>query len=424
MVVQPWVAELTVEGGRAVLHNQRRSFYAAKGISFLMRPVTHRIPFLAVLVIGACRGPSDRASGLRISTDSSDRYPVVRSLGVAPTRSTQPLVVIGGTGGPAEFGSIRSVLLAGDGSVYVADPSYRVVSIFDSAGRLVRQLGREGAGPGEYRDPYSLAWLGQGIALLDPGNSRIGLYDSAGHWTKSWIVQRISGSQFIRLYRTPPTFWSYGLRPAGAQQEGIFIQYTRAGPTDTLTFIRPSTGLAKGRVCHRPDKGITFFSAPFGPVLLEIPTPGARRAPALSTSYRIAFVNAQGDTIRAIERQVPPAPISDEEWEEANADWIKFRKDWPTASCDHGEFERPEFKPPLAFLFYDDIGQLWVELTTPEGPRYDVFDSEGRLLVSVTGLPSTEGVDPSVAGHRIAFVGRDSADAPVVRIFRVVPEHE
>lgn len=383
--------------------------------------VIRRLRWWTLLLVAGCRSAPDPATGLRVTVDSSGPYPVVRSLGSGPTWTAKLRVAIGGTGGPTEFGGIRSVLLAKGGSLYVADPSYRAVSVFDSTGRFLRQLGREGAGPAEYRSPYSLAWLGESLAVLDPGNSRIGLYDPSGMWARSWMVQPITGGQLIRLYRTPPTFWSYGLRPAGARTEGLFIRYTPAGPADSLPLIRPSAGLAAGRRCDRPDQGITFFPAPFGPALLQVPTPGGLRALALNTDYRIAFVSPRGDTVRMIERRVEPATIIDSEWVEANADWVKFRSDWPTAICDQGAFERPQFKPPLAFLFYDDQGRLWVELTTQAGPQYDVFDPAGRLLATVAGLPSTGGIDPSVAGDRIAFAGRDSADAPVVRIFRVVP---
>lgn len=336
----------------------------------------------------------------------------------APRRTAVPLFTLGSPGGgPAEFGTVRSVLLDRAGSVYVVDPSNKSLSVFDSTGRFVRHIGREGAGPGEYRDPYSSAWLNDRLALLDPGGARIGVYDSADRWVGSWPVRPITGGQFIRLYRTPPTFWAYAVAPSA--RDGLLVHYGADGPTDTLPFVRPASGLAEGRVCERPDKGISFFSAPFGAALLEIPTPAGTRALALSTAYRIAFVGKTGDTLSLIEREIPPAAISDAEWELAEADWRQFRREWPTASCDRGEFFRPAAKPPLSFLFYDDAGRLWVEVVTPGGPEYDVFDGKSRLQFTVQGLPSAGGVDPSVAGDRIALVGRDSADVPVVRVFRI-----
>jgi hypothetical protein len=76
---------------------------------------------------------------------------------------------------------------------------------------------------------------------------------------------------------------------------------------------------------------------------------------------------------------------------------------------------------PARRLSYDDRGRLWVETVTPDGPRYDVFAESGALLGSVAGLPASGGVDPSVAGQRVAIVGKDSADTPIVRVFRLSP---
>jgi len=383
---------------------------------------TLRASCCVMLVLGgACRPSDEIPAALRVTIDSSGTYPVVRSLGVAPRWNAEQVLVLGAPAGPTEFGSVRSVLLDQAGSLYVVDPSRRTLSIFDSTGRFVRQLGRDGAGPGEYRDPYSVAWVDGQLALLDPGNFRLGLYDSTGRWKNSWPVSRITGDQGIRLYRTPPTFWTYGFRSAGAQLEGIFIRYTTAGPGDTLPFIRPASASASGRLCESPGKGIRFFAAPFGAALLQIPTPSGTRALALSTAYRIAFLDSAGDTVRVIEREIPPTSVSNAEWEEANAGWLKFRRDWPTATCDGGDFSRPAAKPPLAWLFYDDRGRLWVETVTPDGPRYDVFAESGALLGSVTGLPATGGVDPSVARQRVAIAGKDSADIPIIRVFRLSP---
>jgi hypothetical protein len=370
---------------------------------------------------GACRASDAIPAALRVTIDSSGAYPIVRSLGVAPRWTAAQVLVLGAPGGPTEFGSVRSVLLDQAGSLYVVDPSRRTLSLFDSTGRFVRQLGRDGAGPGEYRNPYSVAWVDGQLALLDPGNSRLGLYDSTGRWKRSWPASGIAGDQVIRLYRTPPTLWAYGFRPSGAQMAAIFIRHTAVGPGDTLPFILPAWGLASGRQCERPDKAINFFAAPFGAALLQIPTPSGTRALALSTAYRIAFLDSTGDTVRAIEREIPPTPVSNAEWEEANAVWLKFRRDWPTATCDGRDFSRPAAKPPLAWLFYDDRGRLWVETVTPDGPRYDVFAESGALLGSVTGLPASVGIDPSVARQRVAIVGKDSADTPIVRVFRLSP---
>lgn len=380
----------------------------------------HRRSCLAlVLLLAACRNPK-LSNDTGTVVDSSGAFPVLTAPREAPEWRAEPIVVVATAGGESgEFGSIRSILLAPDGTLYVVDPSKRALSIFDSTGRFVRVLGREGSGPGEYREPYSIAWMGKSLAVLDPRNGRLGLYDSTGHWLTSWPVWSITGSQFIRLYRTAPTAWLYGAGPK--LSDGVFIRYTASGPQDTLPLLHPPEPLSRSRNCESPDSGSHYFPQPFGTSLFQIPAGGGTRALALSTAYRIAIVDAKGDTLRLIVRTPALAPISDLDWAEANADWVTFRQEWPTATCDRGEFSRPATKPPIVHLFLDDIGRLWVERATPNGPQYDVFSQNGLLLATVVGLPASEGIDPTVAGDRIAFVSHDSIDSPVVRVFRFLP---
>lgn len=369
--------------------------------------------------MAACR-PNDRAQpSFHVSIDSSGSYPIIESIGDAPVRNAALLHEIGATGSAFEFGTIRSVLLDRRGQVYVVDPSNRTIPVFDSTGTFLRQVGRDGSGPGEYRTPYSIAWLGDQLALLDPGNGRIGLFDPTGAWVTSWPAPLITGGSFIRLHRTPPTFWSYALRSTGARPVGVFVRYATSGPIDTVAVVRPAPGTANTRMCARPDDAVSFFAAPFGPTLISIPTRTGTQAVALTSRYQVTFVDSEGDTLRVLERSVAPTPITDAEWDSANGDWIKFRREWPTADCDRGDFARPAVKPPVVSMFHDDVGRLWVELVTPDGPRYEVFDAEGRLEATVVGLPPSGGIDPGVAGNRVAIPGLDSLGTPIVRVYRV-----
>lgn len=372
------------------------------------------------LLLAACQPTGGVPPAFQIVIDSAGPYPVVESVGDAPVWNASLLHEIGTTGSSMEFGTIRSVLLDSRGRVYVLDPSNRTIQVFDSTGTFLRQVGRDGSGPGEYRMPYSIAWLGDRLAVLDPGNARIGLFDSAGGWITSWPAPLITGGTFIRLHRTPPRFWSYALRSTGGRPVGVFVRYAATGPVDTVPIVQRTPGTANMRICRRPDQATSFFAAPFGPGLISIPTPQGTQAVAVTSTYRVAFVDsAGGDTVRALRRSVPPTPITDAEWDSANGEWAEFRREWPTADCDRGDFARPGVKPPVVSMFHDDVGRLWVELVTPDGPRYDLFDAQGRLLATVRGLPPSGGIDPGVAGDRVAFVGQDSLEAPVVRVYSI-----
>ena len=92
------------------------------------------------------------------------------------------------------FSQIVDLAVGSEGSIYVADAHPPSVLQFDRRGRFVRRIGREGAGPGEYKSILGLSMLrGGDLALWDNGNGRISVYDSAGAYLRS---TRVAGGAY------------------------------------------------------------------------------------------------------------------------------------------------------------------------------------------------------------------------------------
>lgn len=382
----------------------------------------HCLSLIATCILAACGAatPSDAPNRYVLTVDSSGHYPVMQSSGSPPVWTSTLLATVGAADDSAsELGRVRSVLLSPAGALFVVDEGYTRLVKFDSAGAFVAQWGRKGSGPGEYLSPYSIAWLGDSLALLDPNNSRIALYDATGRWIRQWTVQRITGGEQVRLFRTArDAFWVYATHPNGNRMETVFIRYTSNGPTDTLLWVRQAPGLIESAVCETPDKALHFYQAPYSANLLVIPSPTGERAVALTSTYHVALLNPAGDTTRVLERDVQAVPVSDAEWDDGLTDWNSFRSKYPSATCDRGSFTRTKTKPIVERVFYDDVGQLWVEVHEVNGRSYDVFSPEGRLVGSVTGLPESGGVEPSVVGNRMAIVVPDENGVHTVRVYR------
>ncbi|MFN8573981.1 MAG: 6-bladed beta-propeller [Gemmatimonadaceae bacterium] len=352
--------------------------------------------------------------------DSTRGYPVVRITSGGAVWQATLLRRIGTRDGSAlEFGAIRSVLMDDENTLYVVDHGYGALTVIDSAGKFIQHIGRKGAGPGEFGSPYSVAWLNDTLALLDPGNSRIGLFKKNGAWVGSWLTLRISGGQFVRLYRTGSSFWSVGVRPAAPQPQTVYVHYGTAGPIDTLPLARVDMPNANIR-CTTKQEGVSFFANPYGPQLIALPTPNGELFVARSDQYRLTFLTKSGDTSRVVERAWQPVPITDDEWAIAGKDFESYREKWPSSACDRSAFERPRNKPPLVSAFYDRRGMLWVETVALNGPIYDVFDPTGRLLASVRGLPASGGIDPAFTDTRAAFVESDTSVTPTIQVYEIL----
>lgn len=369
----------------------------------------------------ACSGAGVDGNSVAITVDSSAGYPVVRSAGAAERWTAELVATLGpDSSGESTFGTVRSVLLDSSGAAYVLDPSYRQIHVFGPEGRLRARWGRKGEGPGEFSMPYALAWLDGALAVQDPGIPRISLLGTEGEWLSQWMYERITGGQQVRLYRTPPRgFWAYHTQPTSeGKLQTVLVRYSASGPTDSMVVFRPPQGFVGAR-CDQPDRGIYFFTPPFGARPMALPTADGEQVVATSTEYRIAFLGEAHDTLRVIERPVEPEPVSEAEWEAGLQEFRDYRAREPKAHCDRTSWDRPRSKPVIESMFVDDEQMLWVEVLTANGRVYDVFGADGRLRANVEGLPPSNGIDPSVVAGRVAIVVKDSLDVQSVQVFRL-----
>ena len=129
------------------------------------------LPAAATALLIAC-GPDADPSGStpETVTEAIGDTTVVRTLSgsVWGTEATLvPEVAIGGLDGPEEylFGSIRSIAVADDGTIYILDSQGQHVRVFDSLGVYVETLGRRGEGPGEFSEAEAIAVLPDGRSM-------------------------------------------------------------------------------------------------------------------------------------------------------------------------------------------------------------------------------------------------------------------
>ena len=107
---------------------------------------------------------------------------------------------------PAKFTEPNDVLIAPDGSIFVAeahnaqfldqDPNgIGRISKFAADGKFIKSFGSYGYGPSQFRGPHSLAMDSKGrLFVADRGNRRIQIFDQDGKHLDTWYqFSRISG---------------------------------------------------------------------------------------------------------------------------------------------------------------------------------------------------------------------------------------
>lgn len=102
-----------------------------------------------------------------------------------------PAILVGGIDPPAHiFGEVSDAVRLSNGQIAVADRQARSVSIFNAQAELIRTLGREGEGPGEFLDPIGVVVKGNAILVWDWDQARVTKFDLA---TDEVGVYRVEG---------------------------------------------------------------------------------------------------------------------------------------------------------------------------------------------------------------------------------------
>lgn len=375
----------------------------------------------ALLVAAGCldAGGLRQNESLTMAVDTIAGVEHVRTNGEPPQWSLEHVVTIGSVDdGPAAFGRVVSVLADSEGAVYVADALAGEIRVFDQSGRHLRTIGRKGRGPGEFTSLYALAWLGDTIAALDPGNARIELLSRDGSQVGSFRHQPITGPEETLHRASQHEFLARIVQRGERGLDSYFVRYTGASAADTIP-APPRVQLPGAGIQCEGEEMIAFFSQPFGSRQVHTFVEGGRLVGGMTAEYRLALVARNGDTLRVIERQRPPVPITDAEWNDGLASYREFRERAPGARCEPASFSRPAAKAPWTALFVGGDGRLWVRATTRDGSVFEVFEQAGRLVGMVAVPERMRDTTPYFGNGMLYVVEADSLDVQSVSAYRV-----
>ncbi len=306
------------------------------------------------------------------------------------TMGLTPELTIGVLDGADEymFGNIQAFALGPAGNVYVLDRQVPVLREYDATGTYVRDIGREGGGPGEYERPASLAILPDGRMLVrDPGNGRINVYDAEGTSFTSWrlpsggtfntsrplYIDRSGNSYTMVLLEAGQTPWRWRRGLAHFTAEGNLA--------DTLPV--PTWDYEQQIVTAEREGSSSSSSVPYTPQVLWTFSPLGYFVAGLSDSYRIDLFRVDQPRLR-IERNWEAVPVlSDERAEREHSIIENFKRNYGSWRWNGPHI--PDTKPPFNDITVDSEGRIWVRVSQ-RGYAYrsaqEAQEEEGR-----TGRP-------------------------------------
>lgn len=316
---------------------------------------------------------------------------------------------------------IRSVAVDRDGNVYLAGYGGGGIFVFDSAGHPLRVLGREGSGPGEFKDKYSLAWVGDTLAVYDPGNGRVEFIDRRGNWVASQSNARISGGSDVRFYQAGAREFfrpSYDKRDGSDHGRMTFIRAGFGVKPDTLVVPENEVGTPFTVVC-RGDRGIGFQSSRNAPEFRVAVSPKGNLIAWRTDQYRLTFTNPDESVVRSITAEQEPIPLNDSMWAQDLADYQKFREQWKGADCAPDALKKPETVWLLSAVEFDDQSRAWVEGMQHDSMLLAVYDSAGHQIAAMPAPARDLDVPYVIRGDRLYEVEKDEDDVQTVVVYKV-----
>jgi hypothetical protein len=385
--------------------------------------VSISLPFL---LAAACAGGGDQGWQGTVET-RPDGVVLVRNPAQGAWRDGQAWTVeedlrIGTAdgAGPMRFVGVTAVEADSAGRIWVLDGQAKELRVFDARGRHVRSIGREGEGPGEFRDPIGLAWAPDGtLWIADPGAGRYTVFDANGIFVATH-PRRVAG------HSVP---WRGGFGPDGLLYEVATVTPAQGGPRQALlrfdaavdpldtVLLPPHAG---AHLDPRQAQWMIAAGVPFAPGQVAQFDPRGFVWTGVTDRYRLAQLKLNGDTARIVEREAASVPVTAAERAEAVARM--------KGATDQGErvddVRIPAHKLAYEQVVVDDYGGVWVRPALPAGEAgaaFDVFDEEGRYLGRVR-LPG--GMDPFpvpvIRNDAVYGVARDSMDVQHVVRARIL----
>ena len=309
---------------------------------------------------------------------------------------------------------VRSVAFDGQNNLYILDGQHRVL-VFDTAGVYVRQVGREGDGPGELRFPRHVAVTPSGHIVVDDARHR------------SWIVFDVSG-QYVRAI--PWRLFRVGTVTVDPSWRGV--QGSPLGGVVSLSeeYLRDDSRFASIFRHALNDEDIAtamytlsatdYVSIVSGAVTV-IRAPEYRAIPRFAVladgavvvqhddDYIVRIVDATGNTVLRIQRPISAREVTEQDRRE----WHRRQEERLEALGVRGpavDVPFAKFMSVVTGLRTDPAGRIWVRRRRADGAeegRIDIVDRSGDYIGTLVDqrMPVAMGASGMAAFHEVDQLG-------------------
>lgn len=370
----------------------------------------------------------DDSAGIEIVENHAPEYPPGQFWTIDP----EPEIVLGGSGtggggrppgaeappggAAAEDAAqliweVIGIARLQDGRVAVLSQGNDQLYLFEPSGELSSTIGRRGEGPGEFTQPEALHYLAPDtLVLWDHWYTATSYFDTGGELLQERrfniqeLMDQVPGANDESGFHPLPdgSFLVVDRPPPGEPRRGSLVRdpaahYMRVDSTYSVG----SLGYWEGWEQWYPEEEWEFGGFPTLMVNTSFAVGGSPLSIYMADAerYEIRQFSLDGEPVRIIRRTAAPVPVTPEahrEWQGFLSRQILFGDIEPHPGKTWEEFfaevPRREFYPPVAGLFVDTEGYLWVREWSEEAAggipdQWSIFGPDGRWLGVVRGVP-------------------------------------
>lgn len=345
----------------------------------------------------------------------------------------EPLVRVGAGDGAQSLHRVTGAIRLADGRIAVANAGSHQVRIFGEDGTLLRDVGRVGDGPGEFRAPAWIGARGDTLVVWDIVASRLSRFLADGTFLTSATPEGVGMfAQVVGAYPDGSLLFSSdmpegdgpALKAGVRREQALLLRVSAAGALmDTVATV-PATeqfvSLSDG------GRGVRVEGLPFGRRTV-MAIAGDALYVGTGEDAGIRTVRHDGEMAEALRvpaarKRVTPADI-DAYW--TNLATLGERRSARTGDVrPEGNVPYPDELPPYAALNADRAGRLWVgESRLPrewEAPAtWWVFSPAGRLAATIELPPRLHVLD--IGEDWLLARERDDAGRETVSVYQIAP---
>lgn len=335
-----------------------------------------------------------------------------------------------------DFLRVFSGTILPTGEIAVVVSASREIRIFDAAGRWLRNIGRDGEGPGEMRGPGFMTRAGDTLFVPDGQLGRLSAFRTDGAFLASWRYPSLEGrGRVMPSHRLADGSWvasggvSFG--SGGMPSEGLMrppMAYYRldASLTSVLDTIIETPGaemvMSTSGGSGTEGRMMVFFAPP----------PLGRSAPFTAAGNEFVWgdnaapqlnIHAPDGSLRSILRWSAPAVMVD-------AALIERLKQAALALAEgnetaqqriEGQYASSSPAPVVPYFIsvrHDLEGALWVQeypLFQSDSIHYRVFHPDGQYLGRRSLPPRTRVLE--IGESHLLTVWQDDDDLEYVRVY-------